>query len=240
MNNKYNKFSPLFYFFNEEFKPGNHFIDLFSNYFSFHSYSPNVKKHIEKLDDKAFRALSNPSSIIVISDTGIKNYIAISISHIHSFNKPVIKTIHRAVNVTTTKAELFAIQCGINQAIDIANINHIVIITDSLHATRRIFDFSLHPYQIHSVVISQKLREFFLKDVSNHIKFWNCPSKQKWLLHYLVDKDSKNMVPTSSFPCKSSWDFCRKKKCDLILSLSEVESGGLHLFFFSFPFSFFF
>ena len=158
------------------------------------------------------------SSVIVISDTSIKNHITISISHIHSFNKPVVKTIYRAVNITTTEAELFAIQYGINQAIDIANINHIVVITDSLHAVRRIFNSSSHPYQIHSVVISQELREFFLKDASNYIEFWDCPSKQKWLLHYLVDKDSKNMVYTPLFLCKSSWDFCRKNECNLILS----------------------
>jgi len=98
-----------FLFFNEEFKPGNYLIDLFSDHFSFHSCSPNVKKHIEKLNDKAFRASSNLSSTIVISDASIKNHIAILISHIYSFNKPVIKTIHRVVNITTTEAELFAI-----------------------------------------------------------------------------------------------------------------------------------
>jgi len=99
----------------------------------------------------------------------------------------------------------------------LCSVNHIVIITDSLHAARRIFDSSLHPYQIHSTAISQELREFFLKDASNHIEFWDCPSKQKWPLHYLVDKDSKNMVPTPLFPCKSSWDFYRKNECNLIL-----------------------
>ena len=186
--------------------------------FSFHPCSSNAKKHIEKLDNIALRALSNPSSTIVVSDASIKNHIAILISHIHSFNKPVIKTIHRAINVTMTEAELSTIWCGINQVIDNANVNHIVIITDSLHATRRIFNFSLHLYQIHFAAISQKLREFFSKDVCNHIEFWDCPSKQKWPFHYLVDKDSKNIVSTPSFPCKSSWDFCRKNECNSILS----------------------
>jgi len=76
----------------------------------------------------------------------------------------------------------------------------------------------LHLYQIHFAAISQKLREFFSKDVCNHIEFWDCPSKQKWPFHYLVDKDSKNIVSTPSFPCKSSWDFCRKNECNSILS----------------------
>ena len=164
------------------------------------------------------RASSNPILTIVVSDTSIKNYIATLISHIYSFNKPVVKTIHRAINVITTEAELFTIQCGINQAVTNFNTNHIVIITDSLHAAKRIFNFSVHPYQIHSVAISQELREFFSKDTHNHIEFWNCPSKQQWPLHYSVDKETKNMISILLFLCKSSWNFCRKSKCDLILS----------------------
>jgi len=75
------------------------------------------------------------------------------------------------INVTTTKAELFTIRCGINQAIDIPNIKHIVVITDFLYATKKIFDSSLHPYQIHSTAISQELRDFFKRDSNNHINF---------------------------------------------------------------------
>ena len=191
VDNKYNKFFPSFSFFNEEFRPGNCLIDLFSDHFSFYPHSSNVKKYIENLDDIVFRASSNLSLIIIVSDTSIKNHIATSISYIHSFDKPVIKTIHRVVNITMTEAKLFAIQCGINQAIGNSNINHIVVITNSLHAAKKIFDSSIHPYQIHSAAISQKLREFFSRDTCNCIEFWDCPSNQKWLLHYLVDKDTK-------------------------------------------------
>jgi len=62
--------------------------------------------------------------------------------------------IHHAVNITTTETKLFAIRCGINQAIGIPNIKHIDIVTDSLYAAKRIFDSSTHPYQIHSAAIS--------------------------------------------------------------------------------------
>ena len=154
MDNKHNKFFPSFSFLNKKFKLGNCLIDLFSDHFSFHSCSPNIKKHIKKLDNKVFRASFNPSSVIVVSDASIKNHVTMLISHIHFFNKPVVKTIHRVVNVTMTEAKLFAIQCSINQAIDITNINYIVVITDSLHTARRIFDSLLHPYQIHSAAIS--------------------------------------------------------------------------------------
>ena len=83
---------------------------------------------------------------MVLSDTSIRNNDAISISHIHSHNKPTIKTIHYTVNVTTTKAELFVIRCGINQAIGIPNVKCIIIVTDSLYTTKKIFDLSIYPY----------------------------------------------------------------------------------------------
>ena len=93
-----------------------------------------------------------------------------------------------------------------------------MVITDSLHAAKKIFDSSAHPYQIHSATISQELREFFSRDSCNRIKFWDCPSKQKWPLHYSVNKDTKSMISILSFLCKSSWDFCRKTESNMILS----------------------
>ena len=204
MNNKCNEFFPSFSFFNKEFEPGNRLIDLFSDCFSFYFCSPNSEKYIEKLDEIIFRASSNPSSTIVASDASIKNHVTTSILHIHSYNKPVIKTLHRAINVTTTEAEPFTICCGINQAVTNQDVNHIVVITDSLYTTKKIFDSFVHPYQIHSATISQELREFFSRDSRNRIEFWDCPSKQKWSLHYSVNKDTKSIVSTLSFPCKSS------------------------------------
>ena len=136
---------------------------------------------------------------------------------------------HRAINVTTAKAKLFAIQYGINQAVTISNTNHIIIITDSLYVARKIFNFSAHLYKTHSATISQKLRELFSKDIYNYIKFWDCPSKQQQSLHHIVDKETKNMVTILSFPCKSSWDFCKKSECDLILSQQRMIFQMLQL-----------
>ena len=217
MDNKHNQFFLFFSFFNKEFKPGNRLIDLFSDHYSFHFHSSNTEKYIKKLNEIALSASSNPSSTIAVSDASIKNHVATSILYIHSYNKPVIKTMHRAINITTTKAELFMIHCGINQAVTNSDVNYIVIITNSLYTAKRIFDSLVHPYQIYSAAISQELREFFSKDSCNCIEFLNCPSKQKWPLYYSVDKDTKRIVFTPSFSYKSFWDFCRKTKCDLIL-----------------------
>ena len=64
---------------------------------------------MKNLEEVTFKAFSNPFSIIVVLDTSIKNQVATSISHIHSFNKLVIKTLHRAINITTAEAKLFTI-----------------------------------------------------------------------------------------------------------------------------------
>jgi len=106
----------------------------------------NVKKHMKNLEEVTFKASSNLFSTIVVSDASIKNQVATSISHIHSFDKPVVKILHRAINIATAETELFAIQYSINQAVADLNVKHIVVITDSLHITRKIFDSSTYPY----------------------------------------------------------------------------------------------
>jgi len=151
----------------------------------------------------------------VVTDTSIKNNVATSIAYIHVCDKPVIKTIHHAVNVLTTEAELFAIRCGINQATNIPDILKIVIITDSLHTSQRIFDSSVYPYQIHAAAISKELRRFFIKSCNNSIE---CPSQCNWSLHKAVDIETKHLCSQPLYPCKSSWDFSKKSKCDNILS----------------------
>jgi len=83
---------------------------------------------------------------LVITDASIKNDIATSISHIHSANQPFIKTVHHAVFITSMEAELFAIRYSINQACIKENVSKIIIVTNSIHAAKKIFDSKLHPY----------------------------------------------------------------------------------------------
>ena len=167
MDNRFNKLFSSFSSFYHEFSPGNWLIDIFPNQFLFHSLNrkdnDNIKSYLYKLDSIILQALSDLYLAVIILNTSIKNQVATLISHIHLHNSPVIKTIHHAVNVSFTKAELFTIRYGINQATCLSNINCIFVITNSIHTTKRIFDSSLYLYQIHSVTISCKLREFFQK-----------------------------------------------------------------------------
>ena len=120
------------------------------------------------------------------------------------------------------EAELFAIRCGINQASAIDNASKIVVVTDSIHTAKRIFDCDAHPYQIHSAAILKELRSFFSAHESNSIKFWECPSKLRWKLHSEVDKDSKSFSISPLYPSKISWDFCRKSDCDELIKLWKM------------------
>jgi len=44
------------------------------------------------------------------------------------------------------EVELFAIRCDINQVVSILNIKKIIVITNLLHAIRRIFNLLSYPY----------------------------------------------------------------------------------------------
>jgi len=140
-NNRLNKVFPLFISFSSEFSPGDRLINIFSSCFSFYSSDRKSKEsrkvYIHKLNKLTLQALADSKTAVMVSDIiSIKNQVATSIAHIHIHNNPIIKTIYHVVNVTSTKAKLFTIRCSINQATQLVNINHIIIITDSLHAAK--------------------------------------------------------------------------------------------------------
>jgi len=177
--------------------------------------------------------LSDPKTVIVISNVNIKKNVAISILHVHSGCNILAKTIHHAVNITSTKAELFTIRCGINQAVQVENTTNIIVIIDAIHTVRWIFDSFSHPYQLQSITIAQDLRAFYNKSSNNSIAFWDCPSSEKWIHHLAINKGTKQLYCESSFPCKSSWDFNKKEECDSIIQNWQMTSDykGNHFLF---------
>jgi len=75
-------------------------------------------------------------TVIVIFDASIKNNVTTSILHVYSGQNILAKTIYYAVNITSTKVELFAIRCSINQAVHVQNVAYIIVITNTIHITR--------------------------------------------------------------------------------------------------------
>ena len=111
--------------------------------------------------------------------------------HIHIYDRFIIKTIHHTTNVTSTKAELFAIRYSINQTVNLPGISKIVVVTDSIHTAKKIFDSATHPYQLQLAAISEELRKFFVANTNNAIEFWECPSQCDWPLFKAIDRDTK-------------------------------------------------
>jgi len=151
-NNCLNSIFPSFDSFHKELSSGFHLVDNFSNCFSFHIVNckdENIKNaHTCKLN-KIFEDFCwDSKTVIIISDVNIKNSVATSILHIYSGSNIQAKTIHYTINITSTKAELFTIRYGINQAVQVQDVTYIIVITNAIHSTRRIFESLPHSYQL--------------------------------------------------------------------------------------------
>ena len=205
-NNRSHGLFPAFSFTHPELSPGFQIMDIFSDRFSFNlcMKGKSNKLCIHQLDSMVIKASFSQSITIVASDASIKNDIATSISHMYISNQPLIKTLHHTAFIISTEAEMFAIRCGINQATSKTNVSKIVIITDSIHAAKRIFDPSSHPFQNQSIAILGDLHHFFSKDLNNSIKFWECSSCLDWHLYKAIDVETEVFNPTSAYPCKMS------------------------------------
>ena len=121
----------------------------------------------------------------------VKNNIAILVSHIWREYKIIVKIIYYTMNILLIKAKLFTIRCNISWTSQIQGITCIIIITDIIHTTKHIFNISIYLYQLHIIIISNNLRNFFNKNTSNSISFWNCSSNDKWPFYLLVNKKSE-------------------------------------------------
>ena len=221
MNNRFNEVFPSFDSLNVEFSPSSCFINVFSSCFSFHSCikwkDNNLVDHTNQLNNIAITTLSNHLHTLIILDIGIKNNVVISITHIHVWNRPIIKTVHHVANITSTKVELFTIRYSINQATNLPGISKIIIITDFIHATRLIFDSFIHLSQVHLAAISKKLRRFFIMSNDNSIEFWECSSCCDWPFFKFVDKDTKQFCQMPLLFYKSLWNFSKKRECENII-----------------------
>ena len=231
MANRFNKSFPSFIPLHSEFSPRLRIIDNFSDHISFniHDKGKDDKHCTHWLDKLTLESSSFSSTAIIVSNASIKNDVAISILHTHTYNRHIIKTIHHMVYVTSTESELFAIRCSINQALNLNNMSKVIVITDSIHMVRKIFKLSIHPYQVQSAAIFSNLCKFFICHGNNFIEFWECPSYLKWHLYNEINKETKTFNPIPFFPYKISWDFSKKSKSDTILKVSKMMFQALNL-----------
>jgi len=90
MNNQLNEVFSTFNSLNSILHLGCRLIDIFFGYIVFHnadcSSNENKISYCKKLDKIILEFLSDPRTVVIISNMSIKNNVAFSISHIHSFN----------------------------------------------------------------------------------------------------------------------------------------------------------
>ena len=213
-------FSPL----NPEFNPGSRIVDIFPDWVSFNlaNKAKSDKSRFQQLDDMMLHSSSLPHTAIVVTNASIKNDIATLVSHIHTYDHPSIKIVYHVAFVTSTEVELFAMRCSISQACSKENIFKIVIVTDSIHMAKKIFNDKTHLYQIHMTAILSEFWQFFTPCQGNSIEFWECPSQLKWRLHRFINKDSKLFNPQPILLSKVSWDYCKKFDSDNITNLWKM------------------
>ena len=87
---------------------------------------------------------------------------------------------------------------------------YIVVVTNTIHTIKCIFDTFIHLYQLYTIIISSNLSKFFDKNISNLISFQDCHSNNKQPLYLLINKRLKfyKINPISS--SKISWEFRKK------------------------------
>jgi len=139
--NKLHRIFPSFSPFNPELTLGSRVIDTFQDWFSFNlsNKAKNDTARPQQLDNMTIVSSLSPHMALIVSDASIKHDIATLVLHIHMRDKPLIKTVHHTVFVTSTEAELFAIRCGLNQACNKEEISKIIVVTNSIHMAKKIF-----------------------------------------------------------------------------------------------------
>jgi len=107
----------------KELFSGFHSVDIFSDCFFFNIIKCKDAEarpaHLNKLENVYQGFSNNPDTVFIISNTSVKNNTVTSVSHIQREHNIITKTVHHAMNVSSTEAELFAIRCSISQATQI-------------------------------------------------------------------------------------------------------------------------
>ena len=97
INNRTNKVFLFFDLLSSEFSLGDRPIDIFPSCFSFHSTNTkskeNIKVYICRLNEITLLLLADPKSVVIVSDTSIKNQVTILITYIHIHDSPVVRNV---------------------------------------------------------------------------------------------------------------------------------------------------
>ena len=131
----------------------------------------NCNAYLESLDCLCFEAFSSCSTLVIVTDTSailLRNMQAIFAVHFWRLDYQMLFSKASAGRTTAHNAKLFAIRLDVSK-ITSMDIEHIILITDSLGLARRSVDPSVHSGQAYSLVVYSALRLFFCSSSSYRI-----------------------------------------------------------------------
>jgi len=188
--------------------PGLCLVDRFPSQFPFFFASDksdeSKTRHLNALKNTFSLSLSSPLHTCIIADGGVKNGSVTAISHIWHANTRIKRLQMHAMNASSTEAKIMAMCIGLEFILSMEDIKHITLITDSIHAAKKIFDTTMHPYQLLVTPLATKIYEFFAKLADHIISFWHCPNNLKWKPHKDIDNDIKSSQVNPTFLSKES------------------------------------
>jgi len=75
--------------------------------------------------------------------------------------------------------------------------------------------------------ILQELGRFFNSNSDNTIEYWKCLSHSNWILHKVIDRETKKFCPFLTLSWKLSWDFSKKMKCNNLINYWKMTFQAL-------------
>jgi len=87
-----------------------------------------------------------------------------------------------ASRTTASDTKLFSIRLEVSKTTSI-DVEHIILIIDSLGSARKTVDPSVHSGQAHSLTVHSVYRLFFCGSFDYKIKFWDFLSMAEWSLY---------------------------------------------------------
>jgi len=190
----------------------------------YYSNSESVANHIKALENAFAELLANLASVAIIADGNVKDQLTTAAIYCYKDHSDPHKVKFYATSITSSEAELMAINIGLLHTLVLPDTQNIVVITNSIHTTEKLFASHIHPFQSLTILLANNLTSFFDRDPSNQIHFWACPDKAKWRQHLSMDCNSKDtgcIIPI--LPSKQSYAYGCKCKCNNIFAFWKMH-----------------
>jgi len=149
--------------FDAEATPGYRLLNSFSEHISFHlcncSSLNNCNTHLESLDHLCLEASSSSSTLVVVTDASAippRNMQAVSVVHFWRLGYQMLSSKAPAGRTTAPNTKLFTIRLDVSKATSM-DIEHIILITNSLGSARKSVNLSVYSGQAHFLAVCSAL-----------------------------------------------------------------------------------